>query len=211
MEAGNHTSLKHGRRMDAEIARSRDSDRTAKPQRAWAGGEHPGRRSDAGCRAEAMWAGQRRRPNRAAPDGPQRPARRPQGEAARRARRHASARGGEPSGPLRKASRSRCAAKQALRPWPVVANAGGTARRGCTRGWDREREEATAASTPPSLRAPRDRREGAPARGPAFAIPDTVARAGKRTAAPGMRRPPILRRKGRAGSSDASRAALEVA
>ena len=29
-------------------ARSRDSDRTAKPQRAWAGGEHPGRRSDAG-------------------------------------------------------------------------------------------------------------------------------------------------------------------
>ena len=33
-------------------------------------------------------------------------------------------RGGEPSGPLRKASRSRCAAKQASRPWPEVANAG---------------------------------------------------------------------------------------
>ena len=41
MEAENHTSLKHGRRMGAEIARSRDSDRTAKPQPAEA--SRPGR------------------------------------------------------------------------------------------------------------------------------------------------------------------------
>ena len=176
--------------MNAEIARSRDSDRTAKPQRAWAGGEHPGRRSDAGCRAEAMRAGQRRRPNRAAPDGPQRPARRPQGEALRSARRQASARGGEPSGTLRKTSGGRCAAKQASNPWPEVASAGGTARRGCHRGWDREREEAKAACTPPSRRAPRDRREGATARGPAFAIPATVARAGRSTS---RARAPTLR------------------
>ena len=54
-------------------------------------------------------------------------------------------------------------------PWPGAANAGGTARRGCPRGWDREREEAKAGVTPPSRRAPRDRRAGAPARGPAFA------------------------------------------
>ena len=133
------------------------------------------------ARAEAMRVGQRRRPNRAAPDGPQRPARRPQGEALRSARRQASARGGEPSGPLRKTSGVRCAAKQASNTWPEVANAGGTARRGCPRGWDREREEAKAGVAPPSRRAPRDRRAGAPARGPAFAIPATVARAGRRT------------------------------
>ena len=66
-------------------------------------------------------------------------------------------------------------------PWPEVANAGGTARRGCPRGWDREREKAKAGVSPPSRRAPRDRRAGAPARGPAFAIPATVARAGRRT------------------------------
>ena len=133
-----HRKITHGgiepRRHRPEHARSRDSDRAAKPQRAWAGGEQPGRRSDAGCRAEAMRAGQRRRPDRTAPDGPHRPARRPQGEALRSARRQASARGGEPSGPLRKTSGVRCAAKQASNPWPEVANAGGTARRGCPRG-----------------------------------------------------------------------------
>ena len=59
-------------------------------------------------------------------------------------------------------------------------NAGGTARRGCPRGWDREREEAKAGVAPPSRRAPRDRRAGAPARGPAFAAAPTWPEQGTR-------------------------------
>ena len=42
-----HGGINHRRRRP-EQARSRNSDRTAKPERAWAGGEQTGRRSDAG-------------------------------------------------------------------------------------------------------------------------------------------------------------------
>ena len=107
---------------------------------------------------------------------------------ARRARR-SGAHAAKPQ-PAEASRPGRCAAKQASNPWLAVANAGGTARRGCHRGWDREREEAKAACTPPSRRAPRDRREGATARGPAFAIPATVARAGRSTS---RARAPTLR------------------
>ena len=48
-------------------------------------------------------------------------------------------------------------ARHAPRPPRESAN-----RRGCPRGWDREREEVQAAYTPPHRRAPRDRRAGAP-------------------------------------------------
>ena len=136
----------------------------------------------------------------------------PAGRGAPERRRQASARGGEPSGPLRKTSGVRCAAKQASNPWPEVASAGGTARRGCHRGWDREREKAKAACTPPSRRAPRDRREGASARGPAFAIPATVARAGRRTSrarAPALR-PEAARRKSGEGPGTISLAGRTV-
>ena len=108
-------------------------------------------------------------------------------------------------------SRTRAPPGPSLREGTASAKTG-SEMRGEERGGARTRMESRAgggdgglhAAEPPSAaRPPRDRREGAPARGPAFAIPDTVARAGKRTAESGTRPPPIPKRKGRAGNGDA--------
>ena len=134
-----------GLRMRSCAVRSSPPPRTRGEGRGAAGvGERraPGRRSDAGCRATAVWSGVRRRrkepPGRAAtpratPAAQVGTARRPRCLSPRS--REASPSGENPR-------RDREAGSPFLGLVPKIPESG---RRGCTRGWDREREEVQAA------------------------------------------------------------------
>ena len=83
-----------------------------------------------------------------------------------------------------------------------VPECGGNSEAGRGRGWDREREAAKAACTPPSRRAPRDRRVRVPPNGPAFgntAFWEPGARTGAGGHATRRRRRGIRRASRRAG------------